>query len=131
MFNQEKILILILKKKSLETGKKLIYQKFQLLLVNKIKKHLLNSDLKSTDGEVNGNKGIYFLIFRGVGQLKFLQNKQNQLIRCLVRAEKTHKVVVNHLLQAKDIFCKLEPLKTSNNAWTWAAYDVSDEKPET
>ena len=22
-------------------------------------------------------------------------------------------------------------MKTSNNAWTWAAYDVSDEKPET
>lgn len=63
--------------------------------------------------------------------MKFLKNKQNQLIRALVRAEKTHKVVINHLLQAKDIFCKLEQLKTSNNAWTWAAYDVSDEKPET
>ena len=63
--------------------------------------------------------------------MKFLKNKQNNLIRVLVRAEKTHKVVVNHLLQAKDIFCKLEQLKTSNNAWTWAAYDVSDEKPET
>ena len=22
-------------------------------------------------------------------------------------------------------------MKTSNNAWTWAAYDISDEKPET
>lgn len=21
-------------------------------------------------------------------------------------------------------------MKTSNNAWTWAAYDISDEKPE-
>ena len=49
----------------------------------------------------------------------------------LVRAEKTHKCIVNHLLQTKDIFCKLEQMKTSNNAWTWAAYDISDEKPET
>ncbi len=63
--------------------------------------------------------------------MKFLKNKQNDLIRVLVRAEKTHKVIVNHLLHNKDIFCKLEQLKTSNNAWTWAAYDVSDEKPET
>lgn len=22
-------------------------------------------------------------------------------------------------------------MKTSNNAWTWAAYDIADEKPET
>ena len=73
----------------------------------------------------------FILFVRGVGELKFLQNKQNKLIRVLVRAEKTHKVVVNHLLQAKDIFCKLDQLKTSNNAWTWAAYDVSDEKPAT
>ncbi len=71
------------------------------------------------------------IIFRGVGLLKFLQNKQNTLIRVLVRAEKIHKVVVNHLLQKKDIFCKLEQLKTSNNSWTWAAYDVSDEKAQT
>lgn len=34
-------------------------------------------------------------------------------------------------MQAKQIFCKLEQMKTSNNAWTWAAYDVSDDKPET
>jgi len=37
---------------------------------------------------------------------------------------------MNHFLQAKQIFCKLEQMKTSNNAWTWAAYDISDEKPE-
>jgi len=37
---------------------------------------------------------------------------------------------LNHYIQKKDIFCQLEVLKTSNNAWTWAAYDISDEKPE-
>ncbi len=63
--------------------------------------------------------------------MRLLQNKQSKLIRALVRAEKTHKVIINHLLQSKDIFCKLEQLKTSNNAWTWAAYDVADDKPAT
>lgn len=91
-----------------------------------MRKSFSNSEPKSIDGEANGRKGKFYLIFRGVGEMKVLRNKQNQLIRLLVRAEKTHKVVVNHLLQAKDIFCKLEQLKTSNNAWTWAAYDVSD-----
>ena len=37
---------------------------------------------------------------------------------------------MNHFVINKDIFCQLEPLKTSNNSWTWAAYDISDEKPE-
>ncbi len=96
-----------------------------------MKKSSIKWNPKYTDGEENGNKGILFIlfIFRGVGELKFLKNKQTQLVRVLVRAEKTHKVVMNHLIQAKDIFCKLEQLKTSNNAWTWAAYDVSDDKP--
>ena len=60
-----------------------------------------------------------------------LKHKKTGLLRILVRAEKTHKCIVNHLLQTKDIFCKLEQMKTSNNAWTWAAYDISDEKAET
>ena len=37
---------------------------------------------------------------------------------------------MNHYVMQKDIFCQLEQLKTSNNSWTWAAYDISDEKPE-
>lgn len=37
---------------------------------------------------------------------------------------------MNHFVIQKDIFCQLEQLKTSNNSWTWAAYDISDEKPE-
>jgi hypothetical protein len=91
----------------------------------------LRPNPKFTGGEPSGRKGSFYFIFRGVGELRFLQNKKNNLIRVLVRAEKTHKVVMNHLIQAKDIFCKLEQLKTSNNAWTWAAYDISDEKPAT
>ena len=37
---------------------------------------------------------------------------------------------MNHYVINKDIFCQLEQLKTSNNSWTWAAYDISDETPE-
>ena len=37
---------------------------------------------------------------------------------------------MNHFVINKDIFCQLEQLKTSNNSWTWAAYDISDEKAE-
>jgi hypothetical protein len=64
---------------------------------------------------------------RGVGELKFLKNKTTKFIRILVRADKTHKCIMNHLIQFKEILCKLSPLKTSKNSWTWAAYDVSDE----
>jgi Ran-binding protein 1 len=44
---------------------------------------------------------------RGVGEMKFLKHKTTGLIRILVRAEKTHKCVMNHLIQTKQIFCKL------------------------
>ena len=37
---------------------------------------------------------------------------------------------MNHFVICKDIFCQLEALKTSNNSWTWAAYDISDEEPQ-
>ena len=37
---------------------------------------------------------------------------------------------MNHFVINKDIFCQLEQLKTSNNSWTWAAYDISDEQPQ-
>lgn len=66
---------------------------------------------------------------RGVGDLRFLRHKKSNYIRVLVRADKTHKCVVNHYVLTKDIFCKLEPMKTSNNAWTWAAQDIADETP--
>jgi hypothetical protein len=51
------------KKKLLEIGKKLIFLKFPSSLVNKMKKPFSNKEPKSTDGEVNGKKGILYLIF--------------------------------------------------------------------
>ena len=48
--------------------------------------------------------------------MKFLKNKQSQLVRILVRAEKTHKVVINHLLQAK---CPGNLLICYQLSWAW------------
>jgi hypothetical protein len=63
---------------------------------------LLNTEAKFTDGEEDsGKKGNYKKLFRGVGDLKLLKNKSSNKIRLLVRAEKTHKIVANHLLQAE------------------------------
>jgi len=44
---------------------------------------------------------------RGVGELRFLRHKTSNYIRILVRADKTHRVIVNHYIITKDIFCKL------------------------
>lgn len=67
---------------------------------------------------------------RGVGELRFLKHKVTHLIRLLNRAEKTHKVIINHLAIRQDILGVLEQLKTGNNTWTWAAQDISDETPQ-
>lgn len=66
---------------------------------------------------------------RGVGELRFLKHKVTNMIRILSRAEKTHKCTLNHFPIKQDILGKLESLKTSNNSWTWAAQDISDEVP--
>jgi Ran-binding protein 1 len=66
---------------------------------------------------------------RGVGELRFLKHRTSGMIRILNRAEKTHKCIMNHYVINKDeILGKLEQLKTSNNTWTWAAQDISDEE---
>ena len=68
---------------------------------------------------------------RGVGELRFLKHKTSGMIRVLNRAEKTHKCIMNHFtIRQEDVLGKLEQLKTSNNTWTWAAQDISDEVPQ-
>ena len=68
---------------------------------------------------------------RGIGPLKLLKHKKTGLVRILMRADKTHKCIMNHLLQKKDnILCKLQQLRTSNNAWTWVGYDISEGEGE-
>lgn len=66
---------------------------------------------------------------RGVGELRFLKHKVTNMIRILSRAEKTHKCTLNHFPIKQDILGNLEQMKTSSNAWTWAAQDISDETP--
>lgn len=66
---------------------------------------------------------------RGVGELRFLKHKTSGYVRILVRAEKTHRCIMNHYVIKKDIFCDLVQQKTTNNSWTWAAQDISDEVP--
>lgn len=65
---------------------------------------------------------------RGKGELRFLKHKTSGLIRILMRAETTHKCLINHYVVSKEeVLGKLEQLNTSNNTWTWAAQDISDE----
>jgi hypothetical protein len=51
------------KKKLLEIGKKSIFQKFQSSPDNKMKNLFSKQDPKSIDGEDNGKKGIFLIIF--------------------------------------------------------------------
>jgi hypothetical protein len=37
---------------------------------------------------------------------------------------------MNHFTIKQDVLGVLEQLKTSNNTWTWAAQDISDEAPQ-
>jgi hypothetical protein len=68
---------------------------------------------------------------RGKGELRLLKHKTSGMIRLLARAETTHKCIINHFAIRRDeLFGKLEQLKTSNNTWTWAAQDSSDEVPK-
>ncbi|CAD8082136.1 unnamed protein product [Paramecium primaurelia] len=67
---------------------------------------------------------------RGVGDLKFLKNKQTQKIRLLMRQDKTGKVIANHMITVQEGFCKLSQLKTAEKSWIWTCYDASDEQPK-
>jgi Ran-binding protein 1 len=64
---------------------------------------------------------------RGIGDLKFLQNKESGRVRIVMRRDKILKVCANHYLTSD---MKLEPLKTSKWSWLWAtAADYSDNEP--
>lgn len=57
------------------------------------------SESSATDGEMNGKRGIELIKGRGTGTGKFLLNKKDNQIRFLVRADKTHKVIINHVVK--------------------------------
>lgn len=63
---------------------------------------------------------------RGRGDVKILKNKDSQRIRLLLRADKTLKVCMNHII-LPDI--KLTPNMSSDRAWTWVTEDYADAEP--
>jgi Ran-binding protein 1 len=60
---------------------------------------------------------------RGVGEFKLLKHKENSRIRCLMRQEKTMKVIVNHFCDPRIV---LTPNVGNDKSWVWVAFDFSD-----
>ncbi|XP_047107588.1 E3 SUMO-protein ligase RanBP2 [Schistocerca piceifrons] len=64
---------------------------------------------------------------RGVGDMKILYHPINHTYRLLLRREKIHKVVCNHLITAD---FSLKPFSKSERAWLWAAHNFADNEGE-
>eukprot|EP00475_Leptophrys_vorax_P025867 TRINITY_DN3620_c0_g1_i1.p1 TRINITY_DN3620_c0_g1~~TRINITY_DN3620_c0_g1_i1.p1 ORF type:complete len:187 (+),score=74.04 TRINITY_DN3620_c0_g1_i1:152-712(+) len=60
---------------------------------------------------------------RGLGEAKFLQHKENKIVRFLMRQEKTLKVVGNHIVNPS---VTLRANAGSDTSWVWAAQDFSE-----
>lgn len=65
---------------------------------------------------------------RGVGDVRFLKHKERQCVRMLMRQDKTHKIVINHLVESRT---ELAPNMGSDRAWVFTCYDFSDGVIET
>ncbi|KAL1914888.1 uncharacterized protein VTP21DRAFT_7804 [Calcarisporiella thermophila] len=65
---------------------------------------------------------------RGTGDVKFLQHRDDKLVRLVMRRDKTHKVCANHLIHPD---MKLSPNVGSDRSWVYAvAADLSDGEPK-
>ncbi|GMF18743.1 unnamed protein product [Phytophthora fragariaefolia] len=60
---------------------------------------------------------------RGVGDVRFLKHKEHQKVRLLMRQEKTHKILMNHLVESRT---ELTPNMGSDRAWVFSCYDFAD-----
>ncbi|RLN82512.1 hypothetical protein BBJ28_00010760 [Nothophytophthora sp. Chile5] len=60
---------------------------------------------------------------RGVGDVRFLKHKEHQKVRILMRQEKTHKLLINHLVEART---ELSPNMGSDRAWVFSCYDFAE-----
>jgi Ran-binding protein 1 len=60
---------------------------------------------------------------RGVGEVRLLKHREHERIRLLMRQEKTHKVIANHVLDPRIV---LKPNSGSDRSWVWSAYDFAE-----
>ena len=63
---------------------------------------------------------------RGTGDLKLLRHKTDKKIRCILRQDKTLKIVANFIISEKPL-CELKPHQGSEKMFMFAAYDCSEE----
>jgi Ran-binding protein 1 len=65
---------------------------------------------------------------RGTGDVKFLQHKENQKVRLLMRRDKTLKICANHFISAD---YELKPNVGSDRSWVYnVTGDISEGEPE-
>ena len=63
---------------------------------------------------------------RGTGDLKLLRHKKDKKIRCILRQDKTLKIVANFIISEKPL-CELKPHQGSEKMFMFIAYDCSEE----
>ncbi|MCJ8732174.1 hypothetical protein PDJAM_G00208100 [Pangasius djambal] len=60
---------------------------------------------------------------RGIGDIKILQNYDTKRTRLVMRRDQVLKLCANHWITSD---MKLEPMKGSEKAWIWSAYDFAE-----
>ncbi len=60
---------------------------------------------------------------RGIGDLKILQHYETKHVRLVMRRDKVLKLCANHWIASN---MKLEPMKGSDKAWIWSAFDFAE-----
>ena len=64
---------------------------------------------------------------RGTGDLKLLRHRKDKKIRCILRQDKTLKIVANFIISDKPL-CELKPHQGSEKMFMFIAYDCSEEE---